>query len=81
MLITVGVKRGKARVMAALTKPEFMLTTLSQLPVLSILIKDSMATPPGHVSLFGMAQGQVPGVQGASANWLKVTDWSRWGSN
>lgn len=41
---------------AALTQPEFTLITLSQLPALSILLKDSMATPPGHVSLFGIAQ-------------------------
>lgn len=38
-----------------LTKPEFMLITLSQLPALSILLKGSMATRPGHVSLFAMA--------------------------
>lgn len=37
-----------------LTKPEFMLITLSQLPALSMLLKDSMATPPGHVSLFAI---------------------------
>lgn len=49
-----------------LTKPEFMLITLSQLPALSILLKGSMATPPGHVSLFAITNGryqwQEPGV-------------------
>ncbi len=35
-----------------------MLITLSQLPALSILLKDSMATPPGHEALFGIAQGR-----------------------
>lgn len=33
-----------------------MLITLSQLPALSMLLKDSMATPPGHVSLFAIRQ-------------------------
>lgn len=49
-----------------LTEPEFTLITLSQLPALSILLKDSMATPPGHVSLFAIENGRYrwrePGV-------------------
>lgn len=47
----------KYEVPGELTKPEFMLITLSQLPALSILLKDSMATPPGHVSLFAIEHG------------------------
>lgn len=35
-----------------------MLITLSQLPALSTLLKDSMAVPPGHVSLFDIAPGE-----------------------
>lgn len=50
---TVSVGQGYD-VLGELTKPEFMLITLSQLPALSILLKDSMATPPGHVSLFAI---------------------------
>lgn len=58
-------------------KPEFMLTTLSQLPALSKLIRDSMAMPPGHVSLLGIAQ--LLGLEGgtwasrAPADWLCVS--------
>lgn len=42
------------RITNVLTNPEFMLTTLSQLPALSMPVIVSMATPPGHVSLFGI---------------------------
>lgn len=46
---------------AALTQVEFTLITLSQLPALSLLLNDSMATAPGHVSFFGIAQGKGQG--------------------
>lgn len=51
-----------------LTLPEFVLITLSQLPALSMLLKGSTATPPGHVSPFGIAPGKWMQVGGCRAS-------------